>query len=114
MRNIHILSTVDIHLQPKNIWRMGQGLPYDAYRPYQVMEISDGVPEKESWKCPQKARRKKSSVATKVVQEIPGTMTGSSPSEDNDVIGKTKIVYLEDPETARKLLHVPNLWKKNP
>ena len=22
-------------------------------------------------------------------------MTGSSPSEDNDVIGKTKIVYLE-------------------
>lgn len=29
-------------------------------------------------------------------------MTGSSPSEDNDVIGKTKIVYLEDPETARK------------
>lgn len=49
-----------------------------------------------------KARRKKSSVATKVVQKIPGTMTGSSPSEDNDVIGKTKIVYLEDPEVARK------------
>ncbi len=49
-----------------------------------------------------KVRRKKSSVATKVVQKIPGTMTGSSPSEDNDVIGKTKIVYLEDPEVARK------------
>lgn len=49
-----------------------------------------------------KARRKKSSVATKAGQEIPETMTGSSPADDNDVIGKTKIVYLEDPEVARK------------
>ena len=47
MRNIHILSTVDTHLQSQNVCRMGQGLPYDAYRPYQVMEISEGVPEKE-------------------------------------------------------------------
>lgn len=49
-----------------------------------------------------KERRKKSSVATKVGQGISGTMTGSSPVADNDVIGKTKIVYLEDPEVARK------------
>lgn len=51
--------------------------------------------KKKAESARKKARRKKSSVATKVVQEIPGTMTGSSPSEDNDVIGKTKIVYLE-------------------
>lgn len=30
------------------------------------------------------------------------TMTPEPPGDDNDVIGKTKIVYLEDPEVARK------------
>lgn len=49
-----------------------------------------------------KERRKKSSVVPKVGQEIYGTMTASSPADDNDVIGKSKIVYLEDPEVARK------------
>lgn len=93
---------------------MGQGLPCDAYRSYQVMEISEGVPEKKAESARKKARRKKSSVATKVVQEIPGTMTGSSPVADNDVIGKTKLSIWKTRKWQEKLLHVPNLWKKNP
>lgn len=48
-----------------------------------------------------KARRKKAVTETKIPQEMPETMAQSS-SDDNDVIGKTKIVYLEDPEVARR------------
>lgn len=49
-----------------------------------------------------KKRRKKKVTETKVAQENPETVAQSSPADDNDVIGKTKIVYLEDPEVARK------------
>lgn len=49
-----------------------------------------------------KTRRKKKATGTKVAQELPGTAARSSPADDNDVIGKTKTVYLEDPEAARK------------
>jgi len=57
--------------------------------------------EKRSKNASKKARRKKAVAEAKVSQEIPETMARSS-SDDNDVIGKTKIVYLEDPEVARK------------
>lgn len=101
MRNIHILSTVDIHLQPKI---------YDGWdKVYRMMRIA----RIKLWKYRMECRKRKLKVPAKgKAQEIVSgnksgtrnsrTMTGSSPSEDNDVIGKTKIVYLEDPETARK------------
>lgn len=57
--------------------------------------------ERRSKNASKKARRKKAVVEAKVSQEMPETMARSS-SDDNDVIGKTKIVYLEDPEVARK------------
>lgn len=45
----------------------------------------------------------------------PGTkMESSSPAKDDDVIGKTKIVYLEDPEVARKTPTRSEPMKKNP
>ena len=47
-----------------------------------------------------KARRKKA--AAEVPQEMHETMVRSSSADDNDVIGKTRIVYLEDPEVARR------------
>lgn len=47
-----------------------------------------------------KAMRKKSVTETATPQDRPKA-TALSPS-DNEVIGKTKIVYLEDPEVARK------------
>ena len=83
------------------------GIWEKAYRLMRIVRINlwkyrKKRSEQKAREANKKARRKKSSVATKVVQEIPGTMTGSSPFEDNDVIGKTKIVYLEDPEVARK------------
>lgn len=53
-------------------------------------------------KAHKKARRKKAVAEVKVTQEIPETMVQHFQSDDNDVIGKTKIVYLEDPEAARK------------
>lgn len=58
--------------------------------------------EKKAEKARKKARRKKKVTETKVAQESHGTVARSSPADDNDVIGKTKIVYLEDPEVARK------------
>ena len=58
--------------------------------------------EKKVEKAREKNRRKKKVTETKVAQENPETVAQSSPADDNDVIGKTKIVYLEDPEVARK------------
>lgn len=58
--------------------------------------------EKKVEKAREKKRRKKKVTETKVAQEPPKTVAQSSPADDNDVIGKTKIVYLEDPEVARK------------
>lgn len=58
--------------------------------------------EKKVEKTREKNRRKKKVTETKVAQENPETVAQSSPADDNDVIGKTKIVYLEDPEVARK------------
>ena len=58
--------------------------------------------EKKAKNARKKVRRKKAVVESTVPQEISGTMDQSSPAGDNDVIGKTKIVYLEDPEVARK------------
>lgn len=58
--------------------------------------------EKRAEDARKKARRKKAVSEAKVPQEILETMAGSSPSEDNDVIGKTKIVYLEDSEVERR------------
>ena len=58
--------------------------------------------KKKAKNAHKRERRKKTSVATKAGQEISETMTGTSPAADDDVIGKTKIVYLEDPEVARK------------
>ena len=58
--------------------------------------------EEKAEKARKKARRKKKMAETKVAQESYGTVMQPSPTDDNDVIGKTKIVYLEDPEVARK------------
>lgn len=78
-----------------------------VYRMMRIARIKLWKYRKECWKkktknARRKERRKKSPVAPKVGQEISGTMTASSPADDNDVIGKTKIVYLEDPEVERK------------
>ena len=58
--------------------------------------------EKKAEKARKKARRKKNVPETKVVQEKPVTVERPSQVDDNDVIGKTRIVYLEDPDVARK------------
>ena len=58
--------------------------------------------KKKAKNARKKERRKKVADATKAAKEIPGTIAASSSTGDNDVIGKTKIVYLEDPEVARK------------
>ena len=55
--------------------------------------------EEKAEKARKKARRKKKMAETKVAQESYGTVMQPSPTDDN---GKTKIVYLEDPEVARK------------
>lgn len=53
--------------------------------------------------------RKKPVVKTDMPQnKSAATASSIPPAADDDVIGKTKIVYLEDPEVARKLPHVPN------
>lgn len=50
-----------------------------------------------------KAKRKKQAAKTGMPQHKSGTTAlPIPPTADNDVIGKTKIVYLEDPEVARK------------
>lgn len=48
-----------------------------------------------------------------MVQEKPVTVERPSQVDDNDVIGKTRIVYLEDPDVARKSQHIPNHWLGN-
>lgn len=58
--------------------------------------------EKKAEKAREKARRKKNVSETKVVREKPVTVERTSQVDDNDVIGKTRIVYLEDPDVARK------------
>ena len=58
--------------------------------------------EKKAEKARKKARRKKNVPETKAVQEKPVTVERPSQVDDNDVIGKTRIVYLEDPDVARK------------
>lgn len=47
-------------------------------------------------------KRNTAAAKIEVPQEMPETMVRSSSAEDNDVIGRTRIVYLEDPEEARK------------
>lgn len=69
--------------------------------------------EKKAEKARKKARRKKNVPETKVVQEKPVTVERPSQVDDNDVIGKTRIVYLEDPDVARKSQHIPNHWLGN-
>ena len=58
--------------------------------------------EQKTRNARKKARRKKAVAETKVPQEIPETMARPSSADDNDVIGKTKIVYIEDPEVERR------------
>lgn len=43
MRDFYIMALVDIHLQPANVWQMGESLPFDADCPYQAMETSQGT-----------------------------------------------------------------------
>lgn len=45
MRDFYIMALVDIHLQPANVWQMGESLPFDADCPYQAMETSQGTYE---------------------------------------------------------------------
>jgi len=59
-----------------------------------------------------KARRKKAATETAASQDKPKT-TMSSPADD-DVIGKTKTVYLEDPEVVRKTPTRSEPMKKEP
>lgn len=73
-----------------------------VYRMMRIVRIKlwkyrKGYRRKKAEKARKKTRRKK-----KVPQENPETVGRLSPVDDNDVIGKTKIVYLEDPEVARK------------
>lgn len=58
--------------------------------------------EKRAKNARKKARRRKAVAEAKVPQEIPETMARPSSADDNDVIGKTKIVYLEDPEVEKR------------
>lgn len=59
--------------------------------------------EKRARNVRKKARRKKAVAEAKKPQEISETMARFSSADDNDVIGKTKIVYLEDPEVERRI-----------
>lgn len=73
-----------------------------VYRMMRIARIKLWKRRKEYRIYREKNRRKKKVTETKVAQENPETVAQSSPADDNDVIGKTKIVYLEDPEVARK------------
>lgn len=73
-----------------------------VYRMMRIARIKLWKRRKEYRIYRAKKRRKKKVTETKVAQENPETVAQSSPADDNDVIGKTKIVYLEDPEVARK------------
>lgn len=62
-----------------------------------------------------KAMRKKSVVKTDMSQnKSAATASSIPPAADDDVIGKTKIVYLEDPEVARKTPTRSEPMKKEP
>lgn len=62
-----------------------------------------------------KAKRKKPAAKTDTPQNNPGTTASLTlPDVDNDVIGKTKIVYLEEPEVARKTPTRSEPLKKEP
>lgn len=73
-----------------------------VYRMMRIARIKLWKRRKEYRIYRAKKRRKKKVTETKVAQENPETVAQSSPADDNDVIGKTKIVYLEAPEVARK------------
>lgn len=62
-----------------------------------------------------KAMRKKPVVKTDMPQnKSAATASSIPPAADDDVIGKTKIVYLEDPEVARKTPTRSEPMKKEP
>lgn len=63
------------------------------------------------WKFRKKRMAEK---ARKTRQEKKAGIPQNPPVDDNDVIGKTKIVYLEDPEVARKTPTRSELLKKEP
>lgn len=104
------MAFVDIHIQPPGVWYMGQNLLFDAYCPYQTMEISQETYGAKGTQCQKKAGRKK-----------PVAKPGTPPNDlsaisyaTDDVIGKTKIVYLEDPEVVRKTPTRSEPMKKSP
>mgnify|MGYP001776198525 CR=1 FL=1 len=76
----------------------------------------------KAWKTRYKARLKKAdermanaeSESREIRQEKKTEIPQGSPVDDNDVIGKTKIVYLEDPEVARKTPTRSEPLKKEP
>ncbi|MCS2277568.1 DUF4122 domain-containing protein [Bacteroides thetaiotaomicron] len=57
---------------------------------------------------------KAESESKEIRQEKKSGIPQSPPVDDNDVIGKTKIVYLEDPEVARKTPTRSEPLKKEP
>lgn len=71
--------------------------------------------EQKARNARKKARRKKPAAKTDTPQSKPeATASLVSHTADNDVIGKTKIVYLEDPEVARKTPTRSEPMKKEP
>lgn len=87
-------------------WKMYDGWD-NIYRMMRIARIKfwkyrKEYREKKAKNARKKARRKKTAAKTKATQDMAATEVRASPADDNDVIGKTKIVYLEDPEVARK------------
>lgn len=87
------------------------GIWEKAYRLMRIVRIN-------LWKYRKKRSEQKAREANKKARRREKTDAHNrhtaqpSSAVTEDVIGKTKIVYLEDPEVARKLRHVPNLWKR--
>lgn len=88
--------------------RQMYGIWERVYRPMRIARIrlwkyrKERV-ERKARNARKKAKRKKPVTKTSMPQHKSGTTASPAPpTADNDVIGKTKIVYLEDPEVARK------------
>lgn len=85
-------------------WKMYDGWE-KVYRMMRIVRIKLWKYRKEYRIYRQKKTdklREKTRCKKKVSPKTSGTVVRPSPADDNDVIGKTKIVYLEDPEVARK------------
>ena len=95
------VALVDIHLRPADVRDMGASFQIGADCPNRLWKHRRKHMEQTERNASGKTRRKKPEARTDVSREKPGPDLPPSSPADNDVIGKTKIVYLEDPNAMK-------------